>query len=90
MTGGAVKMLATPRRLILVAAADLPGRRRLAEKGVSSRTHQPYARAVFAVVDATVDDSVVSLDVNPVDDQPRRLFQMVYARDMLFAVCSVA
>jgi hypothetical protein len=72
------------------AAADLPGRRRLAEDGLSSRTGQPYAGAVFAVADAAVDGSVMSLDVDPVDDQPRRLFQMAYARDMLFAVCSTA
>jgi hypothetical protein len=70
------------------ATADLPARRRLAEEGISLVTGQPYAETVFAVEDATTRDATLLLEVAPADDIPRRLFQMIFARDMLFASCS--
>jgi hypothetical protein len=71
------------------AAEDLEGRRTLADTGVSLRVQQPYAEAVFTVSDASADENgVLLLAVEPVDNIPQRLFQMVYARDLLFGVCS--
>jgi hypothetical protein len=69
------------------AAADLRGRRMLAEEGTSRRAAQPYAEAVFTLADAHVDEALLSLEVRPVDDMPRRLVEMVLTRDMLFAAC---
>jgi hypothetical protein len=49
---------------------------------------EPYPDTVFRVEDATVLDTTLVLEVAPADDIPRRLFQMIFARDMLFAACS--
>lgn len=69
------------------AAADLAGRRKLAETGLSQRVGQPIADALFTVTDAHVDGTTLTLDVAPVEDRPRRLLDMVFARDMVFAGC---
>ena len=62
-----------------------PGVRRWPALATSVRAREPYADAVFQVVDGRVDGAILTLDVSPVAGQPRRLFDMVYARDMVFA-----
>jgi hypothetical protein len=50
-------------------------------------TSKPYRETNFVLADATIAGSSVVLSVRPVDDRPRRLFDMVYRQDMAFAVC---
>jgi hypothetical protein len=69
------------------AAADLARRSEQARTGTSIVTDAPYAESVFSVQDARVADRLLVLDVTPADDMPRRLFQMILARDMTFAAC---
>ncbi len=69
------------------ALTDLPARRTLAEDGDSLVVAGRYSEAVFTVNEAGAADGVITLDVAPIDDRPRRLIDMVFVRDMLFAAC---
>jgi hypothetical protein len=69
------------------AQADLEPRRQIAEEGLSLAARQPYPEVLFTVQEATVEGSDLVWQVSPVDDIPRRLFDMVLRRDMLFAGC---
>ena len=69
------------------ASLDLPLRQALAESGASTQGGQLYSQVVFTVTAADVEGSDLIITVRPVGDEPRRLFQMVFARDMLFALC---
>jgi hypothetical protein len=69
------------------ARADLPERLALATDGVSQLTGQPYRDALLQVTGSHVDDANLTLDVAPVNDMPRHLFDMVFTRDMAFAGC---
>ncbi len=69
------------------ANADLPLRRDLAEFGASAQGGQPYSQVAFTMIRADVEESDLTLTVRPIGDEPRRLFQMVFARDVLFALC---
>jgi hypothetical protein len=69
------------------ANADLPLRRGLAELGASAPGGQPYSEVAFTLIRADVEESDLTLIVRPIADEPRRLFQMVLARDVLFALC---
>lgn len=69
------------------AQADLDARRRLADEATSLSTRQPYSVALFTLNQALVDGSDLTLQVSPVNDLPRRLFDMVRRRDVIFAVC---
>ena len=69
------------------AEADLEPRTTIARDGMSLRVLRPYSDAVFGLEDARVEGTTLVLDVSPVDDMPRRLFQMLQARDMAFAGC---
>jgi hypothetical protein len=69
------------------ALADMAGRARLADQGISLRTGQPYATSVFRLVTFDADDAVLTLDLAPADDRPARFQQAVFARDLLFATC---
>lgn len=79
------------------ASADLRARASLAAHGTSVRSARPYAESAFtleAVQLRPSDDaqatgwSAVELEVEPTNEMPRRLFDMVFGRDMLFATCS--
>ena len=82
--GQIVFLYATP----VAAAADLAFRAEAARNGRSGRAGRPYADYVFTVEAQSVVGSSVILDVRPGEGAPIRLFQMVWARDMTFAVCS--
>ena len=69
------------------ANADLPLRRGLAEFGASAQGGQLYSQVAFTMITADVEGSDLTLTVRPIGDEPRRLFQMVLARDVLFALC---
>jgi hypothetical protein len=69
------------------ANSDLPLRRDLAEFGASTQGGQPYSQVVFTMITADVEGADLTLTVRPIGDEPRRLFQMVLARDVLFALC---
>ncbi len=69
------------------AQADLEARRMEAEEGLSLRVNLPYRAAVFEVQEARVEDTVLVLELLPFNSQPKRLFEMVYTRDMSFAAC---
>jgi hypothetical protein len=69
------------------AQADLEPRAAIARDGTSLVSRRPYAEAVFTLDDARVDDATLVFDVSPAGDMPRRLFQMIQARDMAFAGC---
>jgi hypothetical protein len=69
------------------AEGDLETRRRLAEEGSSLAFEGTLREAVFTLEGAAVEGSDLVLRVRPVDDMPRRLFEMVFQRDMVFAGC---
>lgn len=69
------------------ATADLAARRMAAQEGNSLVTRQPYSQSVFMLESATVQNSAIVLKVNPVDDQPSRLFRGVVQLDLPFAGC---
>jgi hypothetical protein len=69
------------------AQSDLAGRDQLARDGISLMAGVPYADAAFQVVGERVDGTNLTFDVTPAGDKPRHLFDMVYARDMVFAGC---
>jgi hypothetical protein len=64
-----------------LAQADLELRRMAATEGLSLQTNLPYREAVFELQEAQVEDTSVLLELRPINNQPRRLFDMVYARD---------
>jgi hypothetical protein len=69
------------------AAADLAPRRALATEGLSSMRKAPYAETLFTVATSRVAQRTLLLEVTPVRQQNRRLYQMVNALDLLFAAC---
>ena len=69
------------------AQADEAARSEEARTGISQRVRAPYADAVFTLDGSRVEGDTLVLDVTPADDMPRRLFDMVFARDMTFAGC---
>ncbi len=70
-----------------MAHADLPARTVLAEEGVSVVMRAPYREDVFTLREATVEGTSVVLRVDPTSGQPRRLLNMVFMRDLVFAIC---
>ncbi len=71
----------------LTAAADRPVREAFARTGDSVVTKQPISEVLFSVAGSHIDGPTLTLDVAPVGGLPRRLFDMVYRRDMMFAGC---
>ncbi|MFC2105176.1 hypothetical protein ACFLS0_00210 [Candidatus Bipolaricaulota bacterium] len=71
-----------------LAAMDLPLRRALAEEGTSTYYDAPIDDSYFVVLEAEVRESAAILTVAPINDQPWRLFRMIYYRDAVFAGCS--
>jgi hypothetical protein len=69
------------------ATNDLVARQRSAEEGVSFLTNLPYKESVFGLEAAEINGNNLIFKLHPVDNQPQRLFSMVYARDMAFAGC---
>jgi hypothetical protein len=69
------------------ARADLERRAEMARTGVSLVTGVPYSETLFSLEDASVHGTSLVLEVVPLDDIPRRLFQMLQTRDMGFAGC---
>lgn len=69
------------------AAADLPLRQALAESAFSHSREAPYSEVFFTLMEAVADGEDLVFTVLPVNDQPKRLFQMVLYRDMAFAGC---
>jgi hypothetical protein len=69
------------------AAADLSVRRKLAVTGISLVAQTPYSEAVFTLFSTSVVGSALVFQLHPVQNQPRRLFDMVIERDVLFALC---
>lgn len=69
------------------AEHDLEPRHLLAESGGSSHWEAPIAQSYFVIENARVDESAIVFSVWPVNDQPRRLFQMVLYADAPFAAC---
>ena len=59
----------------------------LAPEGQSLVAQAPISERVFGLESASVAGSDLLLQVRPADDRPRRLFDMVYMRDMPFAGC---
>ncbi len=69
------------------AQADLESRKRLAEDGYSLRVGRLYSEAILTLEAATVEGSDIVLRVNPVNNMPRRLIELGFTRDLLFAAC---
>lgn len=69
------------------ARADLPARGALAEEGVSLVTRTPYRESAFTVREASVEGTSVVLCVDPTNGPPSRILHMVYAHDLVFALC---
>ena len=69
------------------AAADLAPRNALATEGLSIMRNVPYAETIFTVNESRVAQRTLLLEVTPVRQQNRRLYQMVNALDLLFAAC---
>lgn len=71
-----------------LAEMDLPAREAVAKEGMSDSFDAPIAERLFTVLDTQVQDSAVIIKVSPINDQPRRLFRMVFYFDAPFAGCS--
>ena len=69
------------------AEHDLEPRRLLAEFGTCARWEAPIAETCFVLEDAWVEETAILFTVRPVNDQPRRLLQMVLYADAPFAAC---
>jgi hypothetical protein len=69
------------------AAADLAPRAALATTGKSLLVDEPVSAVLFTVDAASAVENTVVLTVTPVNDQPGRLFNMFFNRDMGFAGC---
>lgn len=69
------------------AQADAGPRTEEARSGVGLRLGEPYADSLFTLERSAVRDGALVLEVEPLDDHPQRLFQMVGGRDMTFARC---
>jgi hypothetical protein len=69
------------------AEADLSGRGRLIDEGYSLVHGAPYRERAFTLVEATVDNEVLRLDVAPINDKTQALFDVVDGRSMVFAIC---
>ena len=67
---------------------ELPARCALAEEGMSNYFDAPLPESYFTVLDCGVQDSALTLSVAPINDQPWRLFRMIFYRDAVFAGCS--
>ena len=87
----------TPVGVVVMQYADadaaeqsVEARQNLIEQGVSLRAAQPFSEVVAALADTTLVDGTLTFRLNPAQDQPRRLFEMILGRDMLFAACAVA
>lgn len=73
------------------AAADLTGRRLVAEEGftlIGGPPNTRYADTVFTVEGASADRGIVRLDVSPIRGWAGWLFTTVYVRDAMYAACS--
>ncbi len=71
-----------------LAAMELPARCLLAEEGASAYHDGPISEDYFTVLNCDVEGSAVILTVVPINDQPIRLFRMIYYLDAVFAGCS--
>jgi len=71
-----------------LAAMDLPARLLLAEEGMSRQYDAPISESHFTVLDFDVQDRAIILTVAPINDQPSRLFRMIFYLDAVFAACS--
>ncbi len=71
-----------------LAEMDLAARCMLAEEGLSTHYDAPISEGYFTVLNCTIQDSAVVLEVTPINDQPNRLFRMILYRDAPFAGCS--
>lgn len=69
------------------AQADLELRHQLATQGESIIAKSPYSQSVFTLDKASVIGSDLVLQVSPLGNAPRRIFDMVFRHDMLFAAC---
>jgi hypothetical protein len=69
------------------AEIDLAPRRSAAEKGVSIANGKPISETLFTVNSAIVADHNLIFELHPANNQPSRLFQMFFYRDMAFAGC---
>jgi len=71
-----------------LAAADLTSRALLAEEGMSTHSGAPISESLFTILDTALVDRAIVWTVRPVDEQPNRLFRMVFLLDAAFAGCS--
>ena len=71
-----------------LATMDLPARLLLAQEGMSTLYDAPISESHFNVLSSDVQDSAVILTVAPINDQPNRLFRMIFYLDAVFAGCS--
>lgn len=68
------------------ASTALSARQQLLEQGTSVVTQQPYSD-MLKLQNATSDGANLIFTVQPRDDKPKRLFDMLLQRDLLFAAC---
>ncbi|MCK5586255.1 hypothetical protein KAJ02_09305, partial [Candidatus Bipolaricaulota bacterium] len=71
-----------------LAAMELPVRSLLAQEGMSTHYDAPISESHFTLIDSDVQASAVILTVAPINEQPNRLFRMIFYRDAVFAGCS--
>lgn len=67
------------------AEHDLEGRATLLEQGAAAR--RPYRDVAFRLKEATTVGQDVVLEVEPLGDPPKALFDQVVHQDALFAIC---
>ncbi|MFC2095387.1 hypothetical protein ACFLSW_02990 [Candidatus Bipolaricaulota bacterium] len=71
-----------------LAEMDLFARCVLAEEGTSTYFDAPIAESYFTILDCGVQDSGIVLAVAPINNQPSRLFRMIFHEDAVFAGCA--
>jgi hypothetical protein len=69
------------------AKHDLDPRRLLAAGSASQLAEAPISEVLFTVEEASVEDAMIVMSVRPANDQPRRLFRMIWTADAPFAAC---
>jgi hypothetical protein len=72
---------------VTAAQNDLEARKIGASEGMSFTVNQSYKESVFGLESATTDNNSIIFKLRPVKNEPKRLFEMLYQRDMPFAGC---
>lgn len=67
---------------------DLAARKSLATEGMTfDKKPVPYSKVYFELLGIDTNDSQLIMQIEPIDEQPERIFLMAGRMDMMFATC---